>query len=567
MIMDYELLLLNVYRDTNGYSSSFNDSIGQYLLAGYLRKHDFVAKVFSGSVAECREILKREIGEHKVPIVGFYAAADNIRIVTHAVRWLKERYDVTTVIGGPQAISLDLEFYRSTKNDYVIVGEGEIPLLKLMSYVVDGIGNLREIPQLKYFDREQNAYVWNQCDTAIITDLDSIPFPHVEDSLTGRLRNGTMVGIITGRGCPNHCTFCYEGANAKHVRLRSIENVMEEIDYITAHNRSVEYINVYDDTFTLNVNRVIEFCAGMKKKGLKWFCEGHVNFVNKHPELIREMVDSGLTCIQFGIESGSKKVLDAYRKGTDRESIIKAIDICKAAGLHGITGNFIIGGAKETKETLRESRELAKEMLEHARGIMEIYTVFFAPYPNTQMVREPEQFDMKIHGELVDYSINTMRAPVVETKGLSTLDIYHEKEAFDLFLSEQYRENAISSTKADVLQGLFQNGRRIRINPTWEASYAALNYIDVFLWHLSEKEQRFNKDGYIVRTFESFVLEGQRMVTDIGVFEGLEKDVLLNASGVLSGTETAEKLGITLEQLKEIYEKLNDRCLVYTSLW
>ena len=70
-----------------------------------------------------------------------------------------------------------------------------------------------------------------------------------------------------------------------------------------------------------------------------------------------------------------------------------------------------------------------------------------------------------------------------------------------------------------------------------------------------------------MRTFESFVLEEQRMVTDIGVFEGLEKDVLLNASGVLSGTETAEKLGITLEQLKEIYEKLNDRCLVYTSLW
>ena len=70
-----------------------------------------------------------------------------------------------------------------------------------------------------------------------------------------------------------------------------------------------------------------------------------------------------------------------------------------------------------------------------------------------------------------------------------------------------------------------------------------------------------------MRTFESFVLEDQRMVTDIGVFEGLEKDVLLNASGVLSGTEIAEKLGITLEQLKEIYEKLNDRCLVYTSLW
>lgn len=565
--MDYELLLLNVYRDTNGYSSSFNDSIGQYLLAGYLRKHDFAAKVFSGSVAQCREVLKKEIEVHKVPVIGFYAAADNIRIVTHAVKWLKERYDVTTVIGGPQAISLGTEFYHFTKNDYVIVGEGEIPLLRLMSYIVDGIGDIREIPQIKYFDQEQNAYIWNRCDTAIITDLDSIPFPRLEDSLTGKLRGGKMVGIITGRGCPNHCTFCYEGANAKHVRFRSIRNVMEEIDYITAHNNNVEYINVYDDTFTLNADRVIEFCEEMKKRGLKWFCEGHVSFVNRHPDLIRKMVDSGLTCIQFGIESGSKEVLDAYRKGTDSESIIKAIDICKQSGLHGITGNFIIGGAKETRETLKESRELAKKMLEHARGIMEIYTVFFAPYPNTQMVREPEQFDIKIHRELVDYNINTMRTPVVETKELSTLDIYREKEKFDLFLSEQYRENAIHSTKHDVLQGLYQDGRRIRINPTWEAAYSALNYIDVFLWHLSDEEQRFNKDGYIIRTFENFVLEDQKMITEIGIFEGLEKDVLLNASGVLSGAETAEKLGITLELLKKTYEKLNERCLVYTSLW
>ena len=55
-----------------------------------------------------------------------------------------------------------------------------------------------------------------------------------------------MAGIITGRGCPNHCTFCYEGANAKNVRFRSIDNVMEEIDYIIENNSKFEYLNIYE---------------------------------------------------------------------------------------------------------------------------------------------------------------------------------------------------------------------------------------------------------------------------------------------------------------------------------
>lgn len=69
-------------------------------------------------------------------------------------------------------------------------------------------------------------------------------------------------------------------------------------------------------------------------------------------------------------------------------------------GIHGITGNFIIGGAHESKESLAESKKLAKEMIHRAKGIIELYTVYFAPYPNTKMVREPENFGIQIHEEL-----------------------------------------------------------------------------------------------------------------------------------------------------------------------
>lgn len=565
--MEYEVLLINVYRDTSGYSESFNDSIGQYLIASYLRKHDFLAKVYSGSVQDCMKIIDTEVSSGRVGIIGFYAAADNIRVVSHAVKWIKKNYTAVTFIGGPQAIALDAEFFQSTGNDYAIVGEGEIPTYKLLSYLIDQVGDIGKIPSLVYFNHSEKCMIWNRCDEAIVTNLDEIPFPHAEDSLTGRLRQGKMVGIITGRGCPNHCTFCYEGANAKNVRYRSIENVMGEIDYIISQNPYVEYINIYDDTFTLRADRVLEFCEQIRKRGIKWFCEGHVSFVVQHPDILKVMVDSGLTCIQFGIESASQKVLNAYNKHTNKNMILKCVQICKEAGLHGITGNFIIGGAFETGQTISESKELAKELIDSAKGIMELYVVYFAPYPNTQMVNFPEEYGIKISSQLQKWNLNTMRSPVIQTAELDTADIYREKHGFEEFLSECYQSATLQSTKQDVLTSLFQEGRRVHINPTWEKCYLSFNHIDVFLRHLAGDEQTFNEDGYIIRTFEDFIVNDDVMYSEIGTFFDIQKDILLNATGILSVRDMAIAFSVTIEQIRVAFETLNNRCLVYMSKW
>ncbi len=565
--MDYDILLMNIARDMSGYSSCFYDSIGQYLIASYLRERDFTAQVYAGCVADCKEIIEKEIGGKKTRILGFYAAADNVRIVSHVIKWVKARFSVITVVGGPQAIALGAEFFQETSNDFTIVGEGEIPMFHLLSYLIDGSGTIEDVPSVKYWDRNKGCVVWNQCDDAIVTDLDTIPFPHQEDSLTGRLRQGKMVGIITGRGCPNHCAFCYEGANAKHVRFRSIANVMEEVDYIVQQNPTMEYINIYDDTFTLKPERVLAFCREMKARKLKWFCEGHVSFVLQYPEILKEMVDSGLTCIQFGIESGADRVLEAYGKRISRGMIEECIQICKDSGIHGITGNFIIGGAGEDGESLAESRELAAKLLEKAKGILELYTVYFAPYPNTKMTANPQDYGIRIQEELLQYNLNTMRSPVVETKALSVQQIYREKQEFDHYLAECYRKAALASTKSDLVQGLFQDGKRVYLNPTWEKAYASFNHIEVFLQHLTIEEQSFAPDAYPIRTVEDFFLEGECMVTEIGTFSGMEKELLLNASGVYTAGELADQLGLTTEQMKALFQRLNERCLVYMSLW
>lgn len=564
--MEYELLLVNIVRDFGGYSDGFRDSIGQYLIASYIRMYSFKAYVFSGNVRECKQRIEHEVLERGVPIVGFYAASDNIRTVEHAIKWIKAEFPwVKTVIGGPQAIDLDYAFFEDTGNDFAIIGEGEIAVEHLLAALIDGKFFLGEVPSLVRMDKEKGKLIVNQCDSAFISDLDSIPYPSMQDSLDRNLRQGKMVGIITGRGCPYQCTFCYEGANAKNVRFRGISNVMEEIDYICANNKRLEYLNIYDDTFTLKRERVLEFCGEIKKREIHWFCEGHISFILNNQDVLLKMLDSGLTCIQFGIESGSNVVLEAYNKHINCEMIINAIRICKKAGIHGITGNFIIGGAFETIETIEESKQLAKELINSAKGIIELYTVYFAPYPNTKIVNEPEKYGIKIHNKLKKCCLNTMRSPVVETEELLPNEIYELKNDFEAYIEELYKKAALSSSKEDILQGLYQDGVRVHFNPTWERHYMSYPHIVTFLEHLTEQEQNFCPSFYIIRTFDDFALLPNGIISKVGSFSGLEMQILAYATGIYTATEMAELFQVTIEQVMCIYEKLNKRCLVYMS--
>ena len=562
--MNYEVLLLNISRDYSNLSSAFKDSIGQYAIASYLRQRDFKVFVYSGNVENCKKVIINEIGKKRVNVIGFYAAADNIRVVEHVVRWIKETFpECVTVIGGPQVAGLDYDFFERSKNDFAILGEGEIPMYYLLSSIIDGDVKLSQVPSLIWKDDNEKLLNVNSSDNSIITDLDSIGYPRIEDSLTGILRQGSMVGIITGRGCPYNCSFCYEGANAKNVRFRSIANVMEEIDYIQENNKKLGFISIYDDTFTLKKNRILEFCNEIKKRNILWFCEGHISFIVSQKEVLNKMIDAGLSCIQFGIESGSDVVLNAYNKHTNYDMIIKAIEICKESGIHGITGNFIIGGAYETRESFERSKKLASEMIHKAKGIIELYTVYFAPYPNTRMVREPDQFGIKIHEDLQNTIINTMRTPVISTNELSRNEIYDMKQEFDEFLAEEYKKAANESTKNDIIQGLTHEGQLISINPTWEKLYREKPHIEVFLEHISEKEEVFNKDYFIIRTFEDIRIENNKLVSNVGSFYGLEKDILTYATGIITAKEMAEKFNVKIDEIEKCYLELNNKCLVY----
>lgn len=561
--MNYDLLLINMARDADERAPHFRECIGQHLIASYVGQYGYKAMVYSGNAPGSKEVICKEIERFKVCMIGFYIGADTLATVTNVIRWLKKTYPVITFVGGPEAYAVGQDFLRTTLCDYIIPGEGEKPVLGLLKYVVDGRGTLRNIRSLRYLD-EKGEYVENELETPI-EDLDAMPFPRRENSLNKMFRMNSSIGILTGRGCPYHCSFCFEGAVSKMVRFRSMQNVIAEIEEVCIENTGLQCVNVYDDTFTLQRQRVEAFCEYMKGKGLVWTCEGHVARLCQEPDLLEKMVRSGLAAMQIGIESGSRAVLEAYHKNTTPEMIEEAVRICKQAGLPTLEGNYIIGGAFETEKTVRESMEHAKRLLEIGRGMLELNTVFFAPYCGTPITKKPEKFGLKIEEGLNRHTVMTMRDAVVSTEEMTTEQIVLAKRRFDAELVEKYYSEAIKCTKQDLLRGASCRNRKMRINQNWCASWERYPYLREFIRHLTVQEQTIDVHKFPVRTVSGYIYADGVLSADGINVTGIEAKCVFWADGKRTLFEIAEQERINLEDIVEKYTELNERGYLYFS--
>jgi radical SAM superfamily enzyme YgiQ (UPF0313 family) len=163
------------------------------------------------------------------------------------------------------------------------------------------------------------------------------------------------------------------------VRRRSVDNVISELKYLV-DNYKVDGIWFIDDTFTVDYKWVMQFCERLKTENLniKWGCQCRVNTVTE--EVLTAMKDAGCVQLDFGVESGSERILNVLKKGTTSDMICNAFKITKKVGLKTLA-TFMIGNPQETMEDLEKTLALAKE-------IKPDFISFFhtTPFPGTELM-------------------------------------------------------------------------------------------------------------------------------------------------------------------------------------
>ncbi len=328
--------------------------------------------------------------------------------------------DSTIVIGGAHAMSFP-DKCRIDGFDCVVSGEGEKALLSIFKFIENG--------------KKNNNKIYGIIKSEQITDIDSIPFPDRNFKGFQKYHYGInglpSTTMITSRGCPFECYFCCK--TWKGVRLRSSQNVIEEVRILK--DMGFKGVMFYDDTFTVNRNRVLSICKELKELNMVWRCFIHANTVDE--ELLKIMHDSGCIEVGMGVESGSPKILKTINKKIDLNRVIEICNWCHEIGIR-IKTFLIIGLPSESKDTLNETIEFLK----HAKPDDFDYTIY-TPFPNTKIWNENINFDIIFDKNNLDYrkmfykGISGRYAAQISTSHLSSEEIEKYRDYVDTIIRKE----------------------------------------------------------------------------------------------------------------------------------
>jgi len=274
----------------------------------------------------------------------------------------EKRPDLPVIIGGPHA-TLRPEDTLISGFDAAVIGEGEYTAVALVEAIQKG-APLHEVAGAVAKKGDEIAYGPTR---PFEPDLDTFPDP--DRTLIDYSKYFTddieFVGMMATRGCPYNCLFCKPMLDKLHghkVRSRSQKRIAEEMSKIA---RSLGHKNFLfkDDTMVLGgVEYFVEFERELASAGLsdsQWVCQARVDQVSA--PLIEQMKRCGLQAIAFGVESGSQKVLDFYRKGIKVEQTIEAFDLCHEHGV-GTLAFVMLGAPVETREDLEATVRLVERI-------------------------------------------------------------------------------------------------------------------------------------------------------------------------------------------------------------
>jgi len=324
-----------------------------------------------------------------VTITGFEIFQDdlnNIKKIKNELPTLK------VIVFGYLPTIFPREILKNSKIDYIIKGEPELIFSNLYD-VIKNDGDIKKINGIAY---KKGKKILVNKDAIRILELDRLPFPSrdlIKNGLYSEfLMKKPFTVIQTSRGCPFSCSYCVHTYGTMIV-YRSVNNIINEIEECI-NKYGIKHFKIIDDTFNVNKQRVKDICQKIIDKNLqiKWICLSRVDTLDR--ETLDIMKKAGCIRLQIGVESGSQKILDLYKKGYDENRIKDQIKIAKEVDIETM-GFFVVGAPNEDEIDFKKSLELAKEV-----NFDYVVVSQLIPYPGTNLFN---QFKCDINFSLFPY--------------------------------------------------------------------------------------------------------------------------------------------------------------------
>jgi hopanoid biosynthesis associated radical SAM protein HpnJ len=298
-------------------------------------------------------------------------------------------------------------------------------------------------------------------DRDILEDMDRLPSVvpvykrdlRIEDYYIGYLLH-PYVSLYTGRGCRSRCTFCLwpQTVGGHRYRTRSVASVLAEAARTKELFPQMKELFFDDDTLTDDRRRTEEIARGLGKLGITWSCNAKANVPR---ETLQVMRDNGLRLLLVGYESGNQQILINIKKGLRTERAKRFAADCRDLGIT-VHGTFIIGLPGETRETIQETIQFAREVNPHT-----IQVSVAAPYPGTELYRQAKE-----NGWLPDDEGATLvSGNGTQLASLSYPDLGHTEildSVDELYKRFYFRASKIAEMSAEMIRSPRMAARRLR---------------------------------------------------------------------------------------------------------
>lgn len=314
-------------------------------------------------------------------------------------RWLKQQFPATvTVWGGPHASFEPAEILAEPSIDYVVSGNGSLPLARLARHLRgDGDAPAPEaIPGVSFRDATSGTIREVPPESGFVpVDYRQIPYHLVADNLDhyGQLdRTERVFSLYATLGCPYNCSFCsspalYRDIMGKYQVIPPGE-VVDHIEFL-CREYGATYIYVIDDDSFVDPGHIDAILDGIEARGLAvklGFRGARIDEVLRMDDaFLARLARSGTTILHIGAESGSQRMLDLMRKNITVDNILTANR--KLAAHPEITAayNWLIGLPGETLDDLAATRALILRILKENPAAIVFPPNKYRPLPGTEL--------------------------------------------------------------------------------------------------------------------------------------------------------------------------------------
>jgi anaerobic magnesium-protoporphyrin IX monomethyl ester cyclase len=387
-----------IYTDI-GISVGYSCGIG--VLSAYLKKHGHQTRLIHVSdelgYPLDPERIARDVIDYDPGLVCFSAVTNQWKYVRTIAKFLRRASKVPIVIGGHHANAAAREMIAEDAVDFVCRGEGEQPLLDLVSRLesgqptaalanmlvkhVNGSASIRENP-VGCFNRDLDALPYE--------DREIFDFKRIVDSRSG------WAEVIATRGCPYACTYCFnlpyfemyqhdlQAAGDKlrlrdFVRRRSVDSTIGMLRDVKERYDNVKYFTFVDDVFAIYSRWLADLAPRYRDEiGLPFAATSQpLAFDEKIARLLREM---GCKVVKMGIEAGNPEIRNSVLNRNIPDSVLAdSFGLARKYGLKPQAFNMI-GLPTETTDDMIQTARLNARLRPYI-----VWVSTFMPYPGTEL--------------------------------------------------------------------------------------------------------------------------------------------------------------------------------------